>query len=427
MSDSTHSQEQKRRSEKAGVVNFSKEMISALLMAFVFIVYVIQAFRIPTASMEQSLMIGDFLLGLKFIYGAPVLPFSYTKFPGVADPRPGDVVIFEYPGIDSKDYIKRCVAGPGQTVQIQQTKLYVDGVEQQLMPKGQHLSDGYIRPGITDFAPIRVPAAGDTLYPGQMPLREFVFAKNLIRQEHPRNRLIKFLESTPFTSGIFRRDLESERVRMEFQLTLDGESSDNAVIPISPARGGLVPRTFSEIVAHPEFAIQDDWWVLQMRLQDLRSAVEAAYPDKTVEIYRSIILDGKPVREYVVNNDNYFMMGDNRDRSADSRFWGFVNDKFVKARALIIYFSVDLVKRDAKGDVIYRSHPRLGQSPIRVPIILSPFHIRWDRFGKLIRSWHVPIPESRAPVPEAPPELPADTIQLEETPEMDTIAGMDVG
>lgn len=425
MSDSTHSQEQKRRSEKAGVLNFSKEMISALLMAFVFIVYVIQAFRIPTASMEQSLMIGDFLLGLKFIYGAPVLPFSYAKFPGITDPQPGDVVIFEYPGIDSKDYIKRCVAGPGQTVQIHQKKLYVDGVEQELPPNGQYLSDGYIRPGITDFAPIRVPAAGDTLRPGDMPLRGFVFAKNLIRQEHPRNRLIKFLESTPFTRAAFRRNLESERIRMGFHLTLDGESSNDAVIPISPARGGFVPRTFSEIAAHPEFSLQDDWWTLQMRLQDLRSAVEAAYPEKTVEIYRNILLDGEPVRDYVVKNNNYFMLGDNRDRSADSRFWGFVNDKFVKARALIIYFSVDLVKRDANGDVIYRSHPRLGQTPIRIPVILSPFHIRWDRFGKLIRSWHVLMPESRAPEPDT--ELPSDTLELEEAPELDTVAGLSVG
>jgi len=71
-------------------------MVSALAMALVAIVYVIQAFKIPSGSMEDSLLVGDFLLGLKFIYGAPVLPFMYTKFPGVTNPKPGDVIIFKY-------------------------------------------------------------------------------------------------------------------------------------------------------------------------------------------------------------------------------------------------------------------------------------------------------------------------------------------
>ena len=104
-----------RRSEKAGVFHFTKDMVSALVMALIAIVYVIQAFKIPTGSMENSLLVGDFLLGLKFIYGAPVLPFMYKKLPGFTDPKPGDVIIFKYPGSDKKDYIKRCVAGPGQT------------------------------------------------------------------------------------------------------------------------------------------------------------------------------------------------------------------------------------------------------------------------------------------------------------------------
>ena len=75
-----------RRSEKAGVFHFTKDMVSALVMALIAIVYVIQAFKIPTGSMENSLLVGDFLLGLKFIYGAPVLPFVYKKLPGFTDP-----------------------------------------------------------------------------------------------------------------------------------------------------------------------------------------------------------------------------------------------------------------------------------------------------------------------------------------------------
>ena len=65
-----------RRSEQAGILHFIREMGSALIMALIAIVYVIQAFKIPTCSMEDSLLVGDFLLGLKFMYGAPIVPFS---------------------------------------------------------------------------------------------------------------------------------------------------------------------------------------------------------------------------------------------------------------------------------------------------------------------------------------------------------------
>src|SRR5271169_5591698 len=81
----SENKEAARRSEKAGLFHFTKDMIAALGMALVAIVYVIQAFKIPSGSMENSLLIGDFLLGLKFMYGAPVLPFMYTKLPGDVD------------------------------------------------------------------------------------------------------------------------------------------------------------------------------------------------------------------------------------------------------------------------------------------------------------------------------------------------------
>jgi len=101
------SNSKERRSEQAGLFHFMREMGSALIMALIAIVYVIQAFKIPTGSMENSLMVGDFLLGLKFMYGAPIVPFSQDlginqRFPAVTDPKPGDVIIFKYPGTEKK-------------------------------------------------------------------------------------------------------------------------------------------------------------------------------------------------------------------------------------------------------------------------------------------------------------------------------------
>lgn len=132
-----------RRSEQAGIFHFMREMGSALIMALIAIVYVIQAFKIPTGSMENSLMVGDFLLGLKFMYGAPIVPFSKElginqRLPAITEPKSGDVIIFKYPGADKKDYIKRCVAGPGSVVEIHQKRLIVDGREL-ILPPGENI------------------------------------------------------------------------------------------------------------------------------------------------------------------------------------------------------------------------------------------------------------------------------------------------
>ena len=172
-----------RRSEQAGILRFGREMTSALVMAIVFIIYAIQAFKIPTGSMEKSLLIGDFLLGLKFVYGSPLVPFAYKKLPATADPKPGDVVIFEYPGNDfeignvgysAKDFIKRCVAGPGQVVASRGRHLYIDGKEFLLPPKGQYVSSGVLSDtGVSNFAPLRIPGKGEVIQVDSLPVREF--------------------------------------------------------------------------------------------------------------------------------------------------------------------------------------------------------------------------------------------------------------
>ena len=90
-------QPQKKFDVKKFLSTFTREIIVPIALALVVIQYVIQAFQIPSGSMEDSLHTGDFLLGLKFTYGSPI-PFTNQKFPGYAEPKPGDVVIFRYPG-----------------------------------------------------------------------------------------------------------------------------------------------------------------------------------------------------------------------------------------------------------------------------------------------------------------------------------------
>jgi signal peptidase I len=91
--------------------------------------FVIQAFRIPSESMCDTLLVGDFLFVSKLDYG-PKLPFTHVRLPGLHAPRRGEVIVFQWPEDPSKDFIKRCIATGGQTVELRHKQVYVDGVRQ---------------------------------------------------------------------------------------------------------------------------------------------------------------------------------------------------------------------------------------------------------------------------------------------------------
>lgn len=110
------------------VYEYAKSLIIALVLAFVIKTSIVEAYKIPSASMESTLTEGDFLLANKFVYGAHLpVPFVDWRLPGYSDPEQGDVVIFTYPVDMRTNYIKRCVATAGQVVEVRDTVLYVDG------------------------------------------------------------------------------------------------------------------------------------------------------------------------------------------------------------------------------------------------------------------------------------------------------------
>jgi signal peptidase I len=112
--------------EPSVTAEYIKAIVFAVVLALFIRTFVVQAFRIPSGSMEDTLLIGDFLLANKFIYGAQV-PFTNTRLPALRDPQPNDIVIFQYPEDPSRDFIKRLIAGPGQTVEVRNKILFVDG------------------------------------------------------------------------------------------------------------------------------------------------------------------------------------------------------------------------------------------------------------------------------------------------------------
>lgn len=100
----------------------------ALVLALMIKTSVVEAYKIPSGSMEDTLLIGDFLLANKFIYGSRLpIPFTNIHLPALREPKPGDIVIFKYPQDQKVNYIKRCVAVAGDTVLILEKVVYVNG------------------------------------------------------------------------------------------------------------------------------------------------------------------------------------------------------------------------------------------------------------------------------------------------------------
>ncbi|MCI0481671.1 MAG: signal peptidase I [Candidatus Dadabacteria bacterium] len=112
--------------KKSRVREYAEIVLTAVILALIVRALIIQSYHIPSESMEDTLLKGDFLFATKFIYGAKV-PVLDLRLPAVREPKAGDVVIFKFPGDRKTDYIKRCVAVEGQMVEVKGTTLYVDG------------------------------------------------------------------------------------------------------------------------------------------------------------------------------------------------------------------------------------------------------------------------------------------------------------
>jgi signal peptidase I len=134
---------------------YAESLVLAVVLVLILRAFVIQAFRIPSGSMRDTLLEGDFLFANKFIYGAQV-PFTHIRLPAVRPPKPGDIIVFRAPIGEHKDFIKRCVAVGGQTVEIRNKQLYVDGVKLD-EPYVIHSDPYSVGPPRDDFGPFTVP------------------------------------------------------------------------------------------------------------------------------------------------------------------------------------------------------------------------------------------------------------------------------
>jgi len=116
---------------------YAEAIVVAVVLALLIRAFLVQAFTIPSGSMMDTLLIGDYILVNKLLYG-PEIPFTDVHVPGFREPQRGDIIVFKYPADESRDFIKRIVAVSGEKVQVRDNRVYIGGTP---------LEEPYVRPG----------------------------------------------------------------------------------------------------------------------------------------------------------------------------------------------------------------------------------------------------------------------------------------
>jgi len=297
-----HKKKSKKSLERTSTekfLDFMKNLLWAAVAAFLIKTFFIETSRVPTGSMEKTIMVGDFLFVNKFIYGPSSprnIPFTnielpYFQLPAISEPERKDIVVFEYPGdrdvlkpTQLDNYVKRCIGAPGDTIEIIDKVVFINGEEFYRPPKIQYLKN-YTVP----------------------------------------------------------RDVPNPRI---FPAN-SGWNEDNYGPLSIPAKGDVVNLSLENI-------------------EQYRTLIDREYQRRVVTVEGGVInIDGKPASTYTIQDDYYFMMGDNRDDSADSRFWGYVPRRKIVGEALMIYWSWN-------PNIPFSDFIRLLST------------IRWNRIAKLV-------------------------------------------
>lgn len=264
------------------IAEFFRQLAFAGIAALFIITFIIQNTRIPTGSMENTILVGDFVLVNKFIYGSSSpqyiwfteIKLPYFTLPALREPQQKDIVVFEYPGDRDQleptqknvNYVKRCIGTPGDTVEIKDKVVYVNGKE---FWRPTYIK--YYRGQYGSFLkPIPKGYAEPRIFPKGMPWNE-----------------------------------------------------DNYGPLVVPKKGMTIPLNIYNV---------EQW----------RTTIDREYGKRVVEIKgNTVVINDIPVSSYTFKKDYYFMMGDNRDDSADSRYWGLVPRDLVVGEAFITLFSWD--------------------------------------------------------------------------------------
>ncbi len=316
----------------------------AIIAATLIRTFFIEAYQIPTSSMEKSLLRGDFLFVSKMNYGArvPMTPISfpfvhqqlpvtggkaysealklpYYRLPGIQKIKNNDIVVFNYPGednfpVDKKtNYIKRCVAIPGDNLKVEDGWVYINGKKADVAVHGQ-MSYQVTTSSVIDrktLEKIDISEYGYNEYAGGYEM--WMTKKN----QEELTKLPGIVEILP------RIDKPGKYPEIYPHIPdVLPWSRDNYGTIYVPKKGDILKLDSATM------------WLYKELIEK--------YEENS---YR--IIDGKPmidgnvISEYEVKMNYYFMMGDNRHRSADSRYWGFVPEDHIVGKALFIWMSIE--------------------------------------------------------------------------------------
>ena len=303
-------------SKNSRVINEIRSLFILVIIVLTLKVTIFELYIVPTGSMENTIMTGDFLAGNRFVYGMRTpewIGIPYTdigfdvpsvKFPSFKEPKKGDVIIFKFPRDVKQKYVKRAVAGPGDMLEVKNKVIYLNGEPSALPPNGKFvmapLSDTFTQQDIflgdqgnkDHFKALRMPKKGDQIE---------ISSQNAKLLLH-----LMLLDGHDLT-------LKSGSKTYRFTMTSPDE--------LYRRKGEMsVYRPY-----YPEGDLLVPW--------------SDNIPKGT------LLMDGNPLgnlTHYTVEDDYFWAMGDNRDNSLDSRYWGFVPRSHILGEALFAYFSLNL-------------------------------------------------------------------------------------
>lgn len=338
-----------------------------------------ESYTIPTGSMEQSLLVGDYLFVNKMQYGVRlpitpitiplihnVIPFTqyksyseliqlpYVRLPKFSDVQRNDPVVFNYPAdvgrpIDKKDnYVKRCVAVPGDSLYIDNSILYVNGVESELPDRAKPQFSYFV-----DFKPGSGPIPAEFKERFDIDLTAGSSRDNLnqeIGDGFP-------LPNNPNRFVMFIPDMYVDAIRAIPGVT----NVEKIVYEVTPENSedwissGMIRDIFpnQEHAPYKRIWTRDDFgpiWIpkegatveLTQENIDFFKTIIERYEGHTLETDGpQFIIDGEVATSYTFAQNYYWMMGDNRHNSADSRYWGYVPEDHIVGKPVFIWMSKD--------------------------------------------------------------------------------------
>jgi signal peptidase I len=308
---------------KSTLREYFESIAIAVMIALFLRAFVIEAFKIPSGSMIPTMEIGDHIFVNKFLYGVRI-PYTTKKFFTWRQPKRGEVVVFIYPCDPSKDFIKRIVGLPGDTVEVRCSRLYVNG----------------------KLVPDKV--ASQTCQYNNLEEASGTWSAQTD---------CSFYEQT-LDGHTFQTIHERDRPERDLDRSRPGNQGDHGDFPQRPVRSGVLDdRRCPSNTSAPDPRTPEERKAAMGRIE--KSAPDPAY-------------DGAcgPQWHYVVPAGHIFVMGDNRANSSDSRVWGTAPIENIKGKALFIWWS-------SQPDDIPFAEPTESAKPAKGGVL-------WNRIGDIV-------------------------------------------